>query len=85
MKISLCNEVSALGDDRQAGFCCKTLLGYDGLEIAPSRLNEMAHQLLDADALAKIRSQGFFESEGIAFSGLHWLLVAPDGCPIHGC
>lgn len=79
MKISLCNEVIRDWEiGRQAGFAAE--LGYDGLEIAPFTLNENGPSALDADALAKIRST--VESEGIAVSGLHWLLVAPDGLSI---
>lgn len=79
MKISLCNEVIREWEiDRQAGFAAE--LGYDGLEIAPFTLNAHGPSALDADALAKIRST--VEAEGIAVSGLHWLLVAPDGLSI---
>lgn len=79
MKISLCNEVIRDWEiGRQAGFAAE--LGYDGLEIAPFTLNENGPSALDADALAKIRST--VEAEGIAVSGLHWLLVAPDGLSI---
>lgn len=79
MKISLCNEVIRDWEiGRQAGFAAA--LGYDGLEIAPFTLDENGPVALDAETLAKIRST--VEAEGIAISGLHWLLVAPDGLSI---
>lgn len=79
MKISLCNEVIREWEiGRQAGFAAA--LGYDGLEIAPFTLHENGPAGLDETALAKIRET--VEAEGISVSGLHWLLVAPDGLSI---
>lgn len=79
MKISLCNEVIRDWEiGRQAGFAAE--LGYDGLEIAPFTLNENGPASFDEDALAAVRSK--VEAEGIVISGLHWLLVAPEGLSI---
>lgn len=79
MKIALCNEVIRGWDiGRQAAFAAA--LGYDGLEIAPFTLDANGPQALDAAALSRIREA--VEAEGITVSGLHWLLVAPDGLSI---
>lgn len=79
MKISLCNEVIRDWEiGRQAGFAAA--LGYDGLEIAPFTLNKDGPATLDAADLDKIRAT--VEAEGVVVSGLHWLLVAPDGLSI---
>ena len=76
MKIALCNEV--LRDwplDRQAGYAAA--LGYDGLEIAPFTLDPAGPVAVTLDMAAKARET--VEAEGVVVSGLHWLLVAPDG------
>ncbi len=79
MKISLCNEVIRDWEiGRQAGFAAA--LGYDGLEIAPFTLNDGGPAALDAADLDKIRST--VEAEGVAISGLHWLLIAPEGLSV---
>jgi D-psicose/D-tagatose/L-ribulose 3-epimerase len=75
MRIALCNEV--LGDmplERQCEYAAA--LGYDGLEIAPFTLSAAPEKISTADA-AKIRS--IVEGAGLAVTGLHWLLVKPDG------
>jgi len=75
MRIALCNEV--LGDmplERQCEYAAA--LGYDGLEIAPFTLSNSPEKISTADA-AKIRST--VEASGLVVTGLHWLLVKPDG------
>nr|WP_306264057.1 sugar phosphate isomerase/epimerase family protein [Pararhizobium sp. IMCC3301] len=79
MKIALCNEVIRDWEiGRQAAFAAA--LGYDGLEIAPFTLNKNGPRALNEAALLRIRKT--VEAEGIEVSGLHWLLVAPDGLSI---
>jgi len=51
-------------------------LGYDGLEIAPFTLNASPEKISTAEA-AKIRR--VVEASGLVVTGLHWLLVKPDG------
>lgn len=75
MRISLCNEVLAdLSFERQCEVAAA--LGYDGLEIAPFTLSEVPERLGSAEA-ARLRA--VVEAEGLAVTGLHWLLVKPDG------
>jgi D-psicose/D-tagatose/L-ribulose 3-epimerase len=75
MKISLCNEVLAgLSLERQCEYAAA--LGYDGLEIAPFTLSETPELITPAEA-ARIRA--VVESFGLVVTGLHWLLVRPDG------
>jgi D-psicose/D-tagatose/L-ribulose 3-epimerase len=75
MRIALCNEV--LGQmplQQQCEYAAR--LGYDGLEIAPFTLSDTPERISSADA-ARIR--GIIESSGLVVTGLHWLLVKPDG------
>lgn len=76
--INLCSEVVRDLDFRaQCAFA--SAVGYDGLEIAPFTLSDMPHQLTPAQ-IAEIRS--IAAGEGIAISGLHWLLASPAGLSI---
>jgi D-psicose/D-tagatose/L-ribulose 3-epimerase len=75
MRIALCNEVLAgMTLAQQCEVAAR--LGYDGLEIAPFTLDD-APETLSAAQAAKIRST--VEAAGLAVTGLHWLLVKPDG------
>jgi sugar phosphate isomerase/epimerase len=75
MRIALCNEV--LGGMSLQGQCEYAAgLGYDGLEIAPFTLGESPERISAAEA-AKIRS--VVEASGLVVTGLHWLLVKPEG------
>jgi D-psicose/D-tagatose/L-ribulose 3-epimerase len=51
-------------------------LGYDGLEIAPFTLSDAPEKIATAEA-ARIRR--VVEASGLVVTGLHWLLVKPDG------
>lgn len=75
MRISLCNEVLA-GMAFEAQCAHAAALGYDGLEIAPFTLAENP-LTLDRAVLKKIRKT--VEDTGLAVTGLHWLLVSPEG------
>jgi D-psicose/D-tagatose/L-ribulose 3-epimerase len=75
MRIALCNEVFAgMPLERQCDYAAA--LGYDGLEIAPFTLSASPENISTADA-AKIRRT--VEASGLVVTGLHWLLVKPDG------
>ena len=74
-RIALCNEVLAgLPFERQCALAAA--LGYDGLEIAPFTLGDEPARLTAAQR-ADFRQ--IAEREGIAITGLHWLLNAPAG------
>ncbi|MGH8766087.1 MAG: sugar phosphate isomerase/epimerase family protein [Burkholderiales bacterium] len=78
MRIALCNEVIApMPFPRQCEYAAK--LGYDGLEIAPYTLSEEPHRMGSAQ-LAAARSAA--ADAGIAITGLHWLLLKPQGLSI---
>jgi sugar phosphate isomerase/epimerase len=75
MRIALCNEVLAgMPLERQCEYAAA--LGYDGLEIAPFTLDASPEKISRAEA-AKIRR--VIEASGLVVTGLHWLLVKPDG------
>jgi D-psicose/D-tagatose/L-ribulose 3-epimerase len=75
MRIALCNEVLA-GMPLQRQCEVAAALGYDGLEIAPFTLSDSPEKISTAEA-TKIRTT--VESAGLVVTGLHWLLVKPDG------
>jgi len=78
MRLSLCNEVLQPWDlARQCAFA--RTVGYDGLEIAPFTLSDAPHTLSDTEVAAARRT---VEDHGLAVTGLHWLLVAPQGLSI---
>jgi D-psicose/D-tagatose/L-ribulose 3-epimerase len=75
MRIALCNEVLAsMPLERQCEYAAR--LGYDGLEIAPFTLSDAPEKISTAEA-ARIRA--VVEASGLVVTGLHWLLVKPDG------
>jgi len=75
MRIALCNEVlGAMPLERQCEYAAA--LGYDGLEIAPFTLSDAPEKIATAEA-ARIRR--VVEASGLVVTGLHWLLVKPDG------
>lgn len=78
MLISLCNEViRELDFARQCAFARKA--GYDGLEVAPFTLSQEPHRL-SATRRAEVRRAA--ADAGIAITGLHYLLLAPEGLSI---
>jgi sugar phosphate isomerase/epimerase len=71
----LCNEVLAgMPLERQCEYAAG--VGYDGLEIAPFTLSDTPERISTGEA-AKIRA--VVEASGLVVTGLHWLLVKPDG------
>jgi len=78
MRISLCNEViRELDFERQCAFARQA--GYDGLEIAPFTLGAEPHRL-SAARRTEVRTAA--ANAGIAITGLHYLLLAPEGLSI---
>jgi len=78
MRIALCNEVIRELDF--VGQCALAkALGYDGLEIAPFTLSDEPHRL-PAARRAELRRVA--EDRGLTITGLHWLLVTPEGLSI---
>lgn len=78
MKIALCNEVlQPMPFAAQCEFAAR--LGYDGLELAPFTVSAEPH-LLSAAERARIRADA--AAVGIEITGLHWLLVTPQGLSI---
>jgi sugar phosphate isomerase/epimerase len=75
MRIALCNEVLAgMTLERQCEVAAR--LGYDGLEIAPFTLSSSPQKISTAE-VGKIRAT--VEASGLLVTGLHWLLVKPEG------
>jgi D-psicose/D-tagatose/L-ribulose 3-epimerase len=78
MRISLCNEVLA-GLPFAAQCAMAAELGYDGLEIAPFTLSDDPLSLSASERRVIRRA---VEEAGLAVTGLHWLLVTPNGLSI---
>ena len=75
LRVALCSEVVREMDfPRQCAFAAS--LGYDGIELAPFILSDAPHRLPET-TVAMIRRAA--SEAGIAVSGLHWLLIKPDG------
>lgn len=78
MRLSLCNEVLRhLPFPEQCAYAAA--LGYEGLEIAPFTLAEDPLALTAGDIQAVRKA---LADTGLAATGLHWLLLAPDGLSI---
>jgi sugar phosphate isomerase/epimerase len=78
MRISLCNEV-VFALDFPAQCALAKSLGYDGLEIAPFTLSEEPHRLPPA---RRTELRRIAEDTGLTITGLHWLLLVPEGLSI---
>lgn len=74
-RFASCNEMYG---DRPFHEACRSLrrAGYDGIEIAPFTLSENPLDL-SPSARAALRRQML--DEGLAFAGLHWLMVSSAG------
>ena len=78
MRLALCNEV--LRDREFAAQCTHAAaLGYDALEVAPFTLADDP-LALSASQRSQIRRAA--SDAGVAISGLHWLLVRPEGLSV---
>jgi len=78
MKISLCNEV-VRELDFPAQCTLARALGYDGLELAPFTLGHQPHRLA---GVRRAQLRRIAEDHGLQITGLHWLLLAPEGLSI---
>ncbi len=75
MKLALCNEVlQPMPFAQQCAWAVAA--GYAGLEVSPFTLADDPQTLTTADAS---RYQAIAADHGLVISGLHWLLVKPDG------
>jgi D-psicose/D-tagatose/L-ribulose 3-epimerase len=78
VRISLCNEVI-----RELDFAAQCALakglGYDGLEIAPFTLSDQPDRLA---AARRAELRRIAEDHDLAITGLHYLLLAPEGLSI---
>jgi|SRR5271157_262011 len=72
---SMCNEAF---EKRPFADACKAIrqAGYSGIEIAPFTLAEGPAEI---GATARREYRDTMQSEGLAFVGLHWLMVSPKG------
>lgn len=78
MRLSLCNEVvRELAFEEQCALAKG--LGYDGLEIAPFTLADAPHRLPKA---RRAELKDIAHDHGVVITGLHWLLLKPDGLSI---
>ena len=78
MIVSLCNEVLRELDFPAQCALAKGL-GYDGLEIAPFTLADQPDRL---PAARRAELRRIASDHGIAITGLHYLLLAPEGLSI---
>jgi sugar phosphate isomerase/epimerase len=77
-RLALCNEVLAPWDfARQCEYASR--LGYRALEVAPFTLADDPIRISEAQAR---QWAAIATDHGLVISGLHWLLVAPQGLSI---
>ena len=75
MKFAICNELFEGWDfARTAAFVAG--LGYEGLEIAPYTLADSVHEITP---VRRRELKAIAEGAGLKITGLHWLLVKPEG------
>jgi sugar phosphate isomerase/epimerase len=72
---AMCNEAF---EGRPFAETCRAIraAGYGGIEIAPFTLSADPR---DISAARRREYRGIIRSEGLAFAGLHWLMVSPQG------
>jgi sugar phosphate isomerase/epimerase len=77
---SICNEAF---DKWPFADACKAIrgAGYSGIEIAPFTLAETPGEVTAAQ---RTQYRDIMGSEGLAFVGLHWLMVSPKGLHVTG-
>ncbi|SPF48451.1 Xylose isomerase domain protein TIM barrel [Candidatus Sulfopaludibacter sp. SbA4] len=77
---AMCNEAF---DKWPFADACKAIrkAGYSGIEIAPFTLAENPTDITPAE---RRHYRDIMESEGLAFAGLHWLMVSPKGLHVTG-
>lgn len=75
MRFAICHEM--FGDMPFDQVCATAAsIGYEGVEVAPFVLAENVN-LLSADDRCALRRTA--ERHGVAVTGIHWLLVKPEG------
>jgi sugar phosphate isomerase/epimerase len=74
-RFAICNEIFEKTPFHEAA---KTIrkAGFQGVEIAPFTL---AEQPAAISAVERRQYRSILQSEGLAFVGLHWLMVSPKG------
>src|ERR1700759_2685513 len=77
---AICNEAFEGQPFADAGRTIRAA-GYTGIEIAPFTL---AERPADIGAIARREYRDVMASEGLAFVGLHWLMVSPKGLHVTG-
>jgi sugar phosphate isomerase/epimerase len=77
---SICNEAFEKWPFAEA---CKAIrrIGYTGIEIAPFTL---AERPADISPAQRAEYRDIMSGEGLAFVGLHWLMVSPKGLHVTG-
>ncbi|HUA61792.1 MAG TPA: sugar phosphate isomerase/epimerase family protein [Verrucomicrobiae bacterium] len=75
LRHAMCNEAF---EGRGFAETCRAIrkVGYGGIEIAPFTLAEDPREI-SQDRRRELRET--ISSEGLAFAGLHWLMVSPKG------
>ena len=79
MKFAICNELFE-GWSFQKTVAFVAAAGYDGLEVAPYTLADTVGEISPA---RRRELQAIAADAGIAITGLHWLLVKPEGLSIN--
>ncbi len=75
MKFAFCNEMFR-GESLRHVFRTAAEIGYDGVEIAPFTLASSVNEI-GPDARKAIRDEA--AEFGLEITGLHWLLISPEG------
>ncbi|MBZ5582315.1 MAG: sugar phosphate isomerase/epimerase [Acidobacteriia bacterium] len=77
---SMCNEAF---EGRSFAETCRAIrsAGYSGIELAPYTLAEDPAEI---SAASRKEYREIMASEGLAFAGLHWLMVTPKGLHVTG-
>ena len=78
MRLSLCNEVLR-GLDFAGQCTLAAALGYEGLEVAPFTLSDQPQRLA---RVRRAQLRRIAADHGLRVSGLHYLLLAPEGLSI---
>jgi len=79
MKFAICNETY---QDESHEKVCEDIAacGYEGIEIAPYTIDRDPMRITEAQAEAAGKVA---RDAGLEVVGLHWLLVRPEGDPLH--
>ena len=79
MRFAICNEIFK-GWKIEDIFSCVAKIGYDGIEIAPFTLADSVTEI-PAERRKEIREAA--ARSDIEITGIHWVLVKPDGLYIN--